>query len=291
MDSISPATDSLWRTFVRFVGFCFLAVALLYMAATVVVVMVLRHSLWHQHLLRFIYRVWLLFVAEQIGSTSPGFVNSLTAAIVGIVLTAIGIVFLQGWAAMRKHLIDTAAMGVIGLATVLLLVYGTQFAWEVAKAGYADHQELAARANAPKPPCPACPTCPTCSHGGKAQEQRPPVQELPNISWTQEQTELIDGKPTVTVLFRVDATLELPAFLAICDRPCKPIYAEAGQMSHRRELTWPGHPDLAGTFFDLPKPMPGGTSCKLRIESADSGPVKITMFRILKQIEVPVDLK
>jgi|HubBroStandDraft_2_1064218.scaffolds.fasta_scaffold165169_3 hypothetical protein len=44
--------------------------------------------------------------------------------------------------AVKTHLIDTAAMGVVGLATVLLLVYGTQFAWEVAHAAYDDHMQL-----------------------------------------------------------------------------------------------------------------------------------------------------
>lgn len=144
MDDQSKPPDSFWRMVVKFLKFCALALALLYVAATVVVVAVLRHPIWHEHLLRFIRRTWLGFVAEQIGSTSPGFINSIIAAVVGLILAAIGIAFLQGLTAMRKHIVETLAMGIVGLATVLLLVYGTQFAWEVAKDGYSDHQGLAA---------------------------------------------------------------------------------------------------------------------------------------------------
>jgi hypothetical protein len=121
----------------------------------------------------------------------------------------------------------------------------------------------------------------------------PPTPEANaiNLNWNQEQTELADGKPTVTVFFRMDGVLNLPAFVAICDRPCKPIYAEAGLMSHRIDLSWPGQPHIAGVFFDMPKPMPSGTVCKLRIISEDANPVRVQSFRILNENEIPMELK
>lgn len=142
LDETSDAKDSLVSVLVKFLKFCLLSATVLYLAATVVVLLVLHHPVWHVQLLRFVYRTWGVFVAEQIGSTSPGFINSIIVAVVGFILTLIGIGLFQGRAAMRQHAIETVAMGVIGLATVLSLVYGTQFAWEVAKAGYQDHQNL-----------------------------------------------------------------------------------------------------------------------------------------------------
>jgi hypothetical protein len=119
----------------------------------------------------------------------------------------------------------------------------------------------------------------------------PSEPQLANLSWAQEQTDSVEGKPTVTVSFRVDDILKIPAFIAICDKACKPIYAEAGVMSHRIDISWPGQSNLAGVFFDAPKPLPGGTACKLRIASVDSLPIKVVTFRILKESEIPVTLR
>lgn len=46
---------------------------------------------------------------------------------------------------MKEHIIETVAGGLVVLATALLLVYGSKFAWEVVKSDYNDHQELVAR--------------------------------------------------------------------------------------------------------------------------------------------------
>ena len=45
---------------------------------------------------------------------------------------------------MKEHIIETVAGGLVVLATALLLVYGSKFAWEVVKSDYNDHQELVA---------------------------------------------------------------------------------------------------------------------------------------------------
>ena len=141
MEDKSKPNDNLAGVFLKFLKFCFFAVVSVYLAATVLVIRVLHHPAWHAHLLNLFHRVWVAFVAEQVGSTSPGFVNSITATVVGLVLATVGILYFQGLAAMRRHVIETVAMGVVCLATVVLLVYGTQFAWEVAKADEKDHQD------------------------------------------------------------------------------------------------------------------------------------------------------
>ena len=146
----------------KFVKFCFFVLQAWFCAALVVGIMVWRHPFWHSHLLRFTNRVWAKFVTEKIGSTSPGFVNSLAAVIVSLFLGGLGIWFIQGWPAMRTHVIETIAMGIVVLFTASFLVYGTQFAWEVVRVGYKDHQDLVALATVPKPTCPTCPTCPSC---------------------------------------------------------------------------------------------------------------------------------
>ena len=51
---------------------------------------------------------------------------------------------MRGVAAMKEHIIETVAGGLVVLATALLLVYGSKFAWEVVKSDYNDHQELVA---------------------------------------------------------------------------------------------------------------------------------------------------
>jgi hypothetical protein len=53
--------------------------------------------------------------------------------------------YLKGFTAMTNHMSETAVLAIIGVVTVVFLVYGTQFAWEVAKVGYEDHKTLAAK--------------------------------------------------------------------------------------------------------------------------------------------------
>ena len=155
-----PAPSIMGEVF-KFLKFCCVAIASVYLAATIVFIKVLHHPAWHEHLVRFMWRTWDGFVALHIGSTSPGFLNSIVETILCIVLGFVGLIFFQGgWSAVRSRIIETVAMGIVVSATALILVYGTQFAWEVVKSGYSDHETLVAKANAPKPVCPTCPLCP-----------------------------------------------------------------------------------------------------------------------------------
>lgn len=248
------------------------------------------------HFLNFLLRVLRgmpLLVSSNWGAWILGLVLFL--------LYEVAVLVRRGWEDMKQRWTDNFVMGVLVTAIGYLIL----FSWSVFQTIYDDHHDDTGRWRAVVNEKNVLKSelsnrdayiyrldnrrCPQCNKSGAA--VAPAMQDLPNISWTQEQTEPIDGKPTVTVLFRVDATLNLPAFVAICDRPCKPVFAEAGTMSHRRDINWLGRSDLAGVFFDMPKPLPAGTSCKLRIASADSTPVKITTFRILKEAEIPVELR
>jgi hypothetical protein len=48
-------------------------------------------------------------------------------------------------AAMKRHFWENAAITGVVFVTVMLIVYGTQFAWQVAHSGYAEHRALAER--------------------------------------------------------------------------------------------------------------------------------------------------
>jgi hypothetical protein len=118
-----------------------------------------------------------------------------------------------------------------------------------------------------------------------------PGPSVPNLSWSQDQAEPVDGKPTIVVRFRVDGSLTLPGFAAFCDRPCKRISGQAGVTSHYIDLNFPGQERVTGAFFDAPKPFSEGTSGILRIASQDGMPFLINGFRILKENEIPIELR
>jgi len=50
-------------------------------------------------------------------------------------------------------------------------------------------------------------------------------------------------------------------------------------------------PTLAGVFFSSPRPLPPALDCSMRIASKDSSQIKVTSFRILKESELPPNLK
>jgi hypothetical protein len=114
---------------------------------------------------------------------------------------------------------------------------------------------------------------------------------LPNLSWSQDKAELVDGKPSIAVHFRIDGPLNLPAFAAFCDRPCKRVSGQAGVMSHYIDLDWPGQEKVTGAYFDVPKPFASGTSGMLQIVSLDGTPARINIFRIMKENEIPIELR
>jgi hypothetical protein len=116
-------------------------------------------------------------------------------------------------------------------------------------------------------------------------------ESLPNVSWTQEQTASVDGKAVTLVTFRVGDYLRVPAFIAVCDRPCHAVSASASGVSQARPLNSSRENNLAGALYVLPRPMPPQTECWLRIASADSTPAKVTLFRILKETELPLGVK
>jgi hypothetical protein len=78
----------------------------------------------------------------SVGSTSPGFRNTIIADVLLVIVLLGGGLWLRGLGSVKKHGIETAAMGILGIVTVIVFVYGTQFTWEIVHADYDDHAGL-----------------------------------------------------------------------------------------------------------------------------------------------------
>lgn len=111
----------------------------------------------------------------------------------------------------------------------------------------------------------------------------------PNIFWIQSNEDA--GKGAAEVQFRIYGALNIPAFVAICDHPCRAVSGQAGAGSEGFPVIGSTDRDVAGFIFKKPKPMPAGTEGTVRIQSSDRGPIQVTAFRILRESEVPADLR
>ncbi len=125
-----------WRLFL-------LAASAIYLFTVLTFIEILRNPEWHSHLLRLMGRAWVVFVAQDVGSTGRGFINGGLEVVLGFAVVAAMTGYALGLKEFQKHLMETAIIGLFAFGTVTMLVYGTQFAWEVAKAGYQDHSNLA----------------------------------------------------------------------------------------------------------------------------------------------------
>ena len=91
--------------------------------------------------------------------------------------------------------------------------------------------------------------------------------------------------------FRVYGPVDIPAFVAICDKPCKVERASAGAGSEGTELTGSTSRNIAGYIFKKPRPMPAGTEGYMVLRGPGSGGFQVTEFRLLDESEVPANLK
>jgi len=113
---------------------------------------------------------------------------------------------------------------------------------------------------------------------------------LANLSWTQQADVPRDGKPSTVVNFRLDNSLELPAFLVVCDRPCRVMDGMAPPMSQTTTLTT-ANVKVVGLLFNAPRPLSGGINCKIFIGSLDDQPVAVDAVRIIKRSELPMEFR
>lgn len=119
-----------------------LVLATIYASAIVAAMAILHNSEWHTHIMRLLRRSWAVFVAQDVGSTSRGILSGAMEAVLTIVAVAVIVGYLHGFKEFKKHNRETAIIALLALPTVAALVYGPQFAWEVSKAIYIDHEDL-----------------------------------------------------------------------------------------------------------------------------------------------------
>jgi hypothetical protein len=110
-----------------------LAAAAIYAASIAAIIFILRNPEWHKHLLRLMGRAWDVFVAQDVGSTSRGVLNGCLEAFLGIAFVAAMTGYFLGWKELKKHWLETVIIALFAFPAVSFVVYGTQFAWEVAK--------------------------------------------------------------------------------------------------------------------------------------------------------------
>ena len=116
-----------------------------------------------------------------------------------------------------------------------------------------------------------------------------PSGPTPGIFWIQRDEAA--GKGTAEVQFRIYGPLNVPAFIAVCDRPCRAVGGQAGTGSEGIVLEGSSDRDVAGYLFKKPRPMPAGTEGTITLQSSSRESLNVTTFRILRESEVPANLK
>ncbi len=106
--------------------------------------------------------------------------------------------------------------------------------------------------------------------------------KLPKIYWTEQN----QGPGEVAVRFKIYGPLNIPAFIAICENPCRATHGEIGAGSEGTELVGTTN-KMAGYIFRKPRPVPAGTEGYLLLHANG----KVSEFRILDESEIPDNLK
>ena len=119
----------------------------------------------------------------------------------------------------------------------------------------------------------------------------------PQLTWEQEQTihqnnpmrgDGQDGKPSINIRLSVDRSMEVPAFVARCDRPCKtlsfhpmlPFFSTpAGDI-----LSVPTDPTITGINIKTPRPLGAGIRILWEVQAVDA-----STLRIISVDKIPPD--
>jgi hypothetical protein len=107
--------------------------------------------------------------------------------------------------------------------------------------------------------------------------------ELPKIYWTQGDA----GAGASAVRFKIYGPLNIPAFAAICDRPCRATGGQIGSGSDGVQVVGATN-KIAGYIFRKPRPIQAGTSGFIVIEPVSA---KVTEFKILDLSEIPEGMR
>ena len=84
--------------------------------------------------------------------------------------------------------------------------------------------------------------------------------------------------------------MDIPAFGALCDKPCQSIGATTNGQSQVDTLKAPD-PNFAGIVLVLPRPLGGGVKVLWRIKAADGSPVQIRQVGKINPQSLPAQYK
>jgi hypothetical protein len=112
---------------------------------------------------------------------------------------------------------------------------------------------------------------------------------LPHVSWEPADKKIFTTKAThpVTEFYLwTNGLFQDPAFVAMCDRPCKALAFSNTGFNQNCELTPHGGNEdedakLAMFLIEIPNPFPGNLRASVAVESQDDSPVKILDVRSL----------
>lgn len=115
---------------------------------------------------------------------------------------------------------------------------------------------------------------------------------LPKLSWRVESRALRSLKDNqVFVWLSVDRALDIPAFIAKCDRPCKTTGGGANLVTGGVGYLTTKYPDHVGLTFKIPRPLGAGSQVYWEIESMDDSPLTILSVDILPASGLPESLR
>lgn len=106
-------------------------------------------------------------------------------------------------------------------------------------------------------------------------------------SWTQRSGPAFAGRATVVVTFTVDHSLEIPAFAAVCSRPCEAIGYSLPGAAQGYFLSSASSPDIAGAVLNEPRPLGADLSVSLTFAAKDAKPFSVLRFGIIPADKVP----
>jgi hypothetical protein len=133
----------------RIISLLLCCFAFIDLCAAGTIIWIWRNKEWHHHLLRFLGHSWRNFLNLE-GSSGNGFVSGVLVALFEIFAVFAIVSFLHGDEAVKERLrhVENASIALAVLFILVVLVYGTQFSWEVAKTTYQDHLDVIASRNA-----------------------------------------------------------------------------------------------------------------------------------------------
>ena len=85
------------------------------------------------------------------------------------------------------------------------------------------------------------------------------------------------GRARLAVQFKIYGPLNIPAFVAICDQPCRAIHGSIGTTSEGTQVEG-ATSMIAGYVFRKPRPIPAGTEGAIIIQPAAA---RVMQFKIL----------